>query len=286
MLSFRQLLVLVLGLVVCAAGAARERSPLPTGAQAVLLGEVHDHAEGHALRLQLLAAAVADGWRPALALEQFDREQQAALSAAQKHCGHDIDCLIARAGGDTAWDWVLYRPLLALAQTYELPLLAANLSRADAVRLVREGLAGLPAADDFLRVALAAVPADLQQGQEAAVAAGHCGLLPASLLPRMAMAQIARDVVMAEVLRSQLQSPLRAEQERGVVLIAGNGHVRRDLGVPRWLPASISIGFIEDGADSRRQLRRRHDRVERLSALTRPDPCQALSGTPAGALLK
>ena len=43
---------------------------------------------------------------------------------------------------------------------------------------------------------------------------------------------------------------------RGVVLLAGDGHVRRDIGVPRWLsPAtrarSVSIGLLEDGRSSR-----------------------------------
>ena len=50
-----------------------------------------------------------------------------------------------------------------------------------------------------------------------------------SMWPRMAQAQFARDAVMAEVLRRS------APQGGGVVLLAGNGHVRRDIGVPRWL---------------------------------------------------
>jgi uncharacterized iron-regulated protein len=40
----------------------------------------------------------------------------------------------------------------------------------------------------------------------------------------------------------------------GVVLIAGNDHVRRDIGVPRWLDASLQgrvevVGQVESAAN-------------------------------------
>ena len=40
----------------------------------VLLGEVHDNAAQHALRLQAFEAWLASGARPALVMEQFDRD--------------------------------------------------------------------------------------------------------------------------------------------------------------------------------------------------------------------
>jgi len=48
----------------------------------VLLGEVHDNAEQHALRLRAFEALLATGARPTLALEQFDRQHQAAIDQA------------------------------------------------------------------------------------------------------------------------------------------------------------------------------------------------------------
>ena len=59
--------------------------------------------------------------------------------------------------------------------------------------------------------------------------------------PLMARAQFARDAVMARA--------LAAHAERGVVLLAGNGHVRRDIGVPRWLasPAPRLVGRLSRG---------------------------------------
>jgi hypothetical protein len=43
----------------------------------VLLGEVHDHPQQHALRLDAFRAHLGRGARPALVMEQFDRRRRA-----------------------------------------------------------------------------------------------------------------------------------------------------------------------------------------------------------------
>jgi len=61
------------------------------------------------------------------------------------------------------------------------------------------------------------------------------------------------------------------------VLLAGNGHVRRDLGVPRWLDPDggpgrvVTIGFVEDGDDATPA--GAFDAVVRAAAAERADPC-------------
>ena len=70
---------------------------------------------------------------------------------------------------------------------------------------------------------------------------------------------------------------LEAHAAHGAVLLAGNGHVRRDIGVPRWLNAatrdrSLSIGLLEPGdADAAA-----FDVALTTPAQTRPDPCDAM----------
>jgi uncharacterized iron-regulated protein len=88
-----------------------------------LLGEVHDHPAHHTLRAGLLAKL-----GPAEAyFEQFDRENDAALQAAQAG-GADADAL-ARAGRmEKNWNWPLYRPLVEASLAARLPVRAANLS--------------------------------------------------------------------------------------------------------------------------------------------------------------
>ncbi len=239
-----------------AAQAAPATQAAPAAAPTVLLlGEVHDNPDGHRARLALLRARVDAGWRPAIAMEQFDRERQPDLDRAQQAC-KDAACVIATASpGKASWHWDFYAPVIDLALREHLPLYAANLSRADAGKIVEHG---------YDRP----VPAGVLQPQVDEVRAGHCGMLPDDMLAPMATAQVARDVAMAGV----LAAALAAHPGDGAVLIAGNGHVRRDFAVAYWLRArgiaSESIGFVEDAAEAAH-----FDRAEIVPAFKREDPC-------------
>ncbi|MGL6071672.1 ChaN family lipoprotein [Craterilacuibacter sp.] len=249
-----------------AASIADQASRWMRGQHVVLLGEVHDNAGGHAQRLALLEQALQSGWRPALVMEMFDREQQGELDAARLRCADDTDCIIALVGGK-GWDWAQYRPLLVLAQRYQLPLVAGNLSRSDARKVMKEGYAAALTPGVRARYRLdQLLPADLAAGQQQAVDRGHCGMLPASAMPAMVRAQVARDVVLADA--------LQAHAAQGAVLIAGNGHVRRDLGVPRWLPAKMPlwvVGFVEPGQGTAA-----YDLAVVVAETKREDPCLEL----------
>jgi uncharacterized iron-regulated protein len=91
----------------------------------------------------------------------------------------------------------------------------------------------------------------------------------------MARAQIARDIVLAQAL-----SPYAS---RGVVLIAGNGHVRRDIGAPLWLSTAargslLSVGILErDTDESTNVTSGQFDRVIETRAVSRADPCKDLA---------
>ncbi|HSQ73050.1 MAG TPA: ChaN family lipoprotein [Rubrivivax sp.] len=227
----------------------------------VLLGEVHDNAVQHALRLQAFEALLAGGARPALVMEQFDRERQPVIDALRAQSPpHDADTLIAAAGG-AGWQWQFYQPFVALALQHGLPIVAANVSREDARQVMA---AGLQASGFDANVA-----PDLLQSLAADIEDSHCGLIDDATARRMALAQVARDQAMA--------AAVDRHAERGVLLLAGNGHVRTDAGVPRWLaPATRSkseaIGLLEEGTRERG----RYDRVVLTAAQERTDPCEGM----------
>jgi uncharacterized iron-regulated protein len=240
----------------------------------VLLGEVHDNAAQHRLRLDLLRRAFAAGWRPAIAMEQFDIERQADIDRARRERPRDAQYVIEQATAQGArpgdsWNWAFYRPYVALALEYDVPLLAANLSNADTRRIVRGGLAAGFDAERLAALGLdRAIASDWLQAQEREIDRGHCGALPATLWPRMAQAQFARDAVMADLLRRHAQ--------QGIVLLAGNGHVRRDLGVPRWIDGQQAsrlfvVGLLES-ADTDTPVGA-FDIALRTEVAERPDPC-------------
>jgi uncharacterized iron-regulated protein len=244
----------------------------------VLLGEIHDNAEHHRLQRKLIAALVRDGRRPAIALEQFDREHQPALTAASAERPRDAAHVKHAARfNDKGWQWGFYEPIVALALDHGLALVAANLSRADAGRVLSAGLESL--GTDVVRELGLDQPFESARRErlERVIDAGHCGKLPRTSLARMVEAQRARDAVMAHALATY--------GANGAVLIAGNGHVRRDLGVPYYLErlapgASVStVALIETYPD------RMHaedyadgaipqfDYVWFTSAAEREDPC-------------
>jgi uncharacterized iron-regulated protein len=237
----------------------------------VLLGEVHDNPEQHRLRLAILERAFAAGWRPALLMEQLDRERQQDVERARRERPRDAQHVIDLAAPEGGWRWDSYRPFVALALEHDVPLVAANLSREDARRIAREGLAGVFDAAGLARLGLdRPAPPALQAAQEAEIDAGHCGALPREVWPALARAQLARDAVMAALLREHAP--------RGAVLLAGNGHVRRDLGVPRWLPPAereraLAVGFLEEGGGAPPD--GAFDAVVWTPPAPREDPCAA-----------
>lgn len=248
-------------LAACAAPAPDRLAAYVAERPLVLLGEVHDNAAQHAMRLDALRSLLRGGARPALLFEQFDRERQADIDRARKSAA-DADTLIAAgAPSKSGWDWLYYKPFVELALAHGLPIVAANVSRADARRIIDEGLA----AHGFT----ASVPRDIADAQTASVVAGHCGQLSEQAARRLTAAQIARDQWMARLVGEHAA--------RGAVLLAGNGHVRTDVGVPRWLAPelrerTISIGLLEAGdADGGA-----FDRVVATPRQQRADPCAGL----------
>lgn len=240
-----------------------------------LLGELHDSPHAHRARFRDLEQRVTAGWRPTLVMEQFDREQQPDLDAALARCA-DPQCVV-RAVGGPGWDWALLTPVLALAQQHRLPVVAGNVSRADASRVVREGLSAVLSPALMQRFGLpGSLTPTVQAALEKAVDDGHCGQLPAAWVSRMAMAQVARDVWLAQL--------VQAHAAQGVVLLAGNGHVRHDLGVPHWLrqiglTGVWSVGYEEpEAGDQAPQppAAKRYDQLRSVPPHPRADPCANL----------
>lgn len=241
-----------------------------------LLGEVHDNAGGHQLRLRAFDALLARGARPALVMEQFDLGEQAAIDAATKTsppptAAELVAAVRAAKTGDTAaappqaaWHWPFYEPFIERALRHGLPIVAANVGRDEARRIIREGLAA--------RGYDPAVPDDILAGQAAAIEASHCGQVDAPAARRLALAQVARDQQMARA--------VSAHADRGAILLAGNGHVRNDLGVPRWLDdatrrRTLTVGVLEAG-DAKPPF----DTYVTVAPQPRRDPCASMGPKP------
>lgn len=256
----------------CAAflAAACASQPSSTAAPTVwLMGEVHDNPDAHQARYDMIAAKVKAGWRPAIAMEQFDREHQGLLRNAQDEC-KTAACITSKPWVEP-WQWELYQPLIQLALDYQLPLLAANVSRQDANKIVKGGYEAALDPDTIAQYELnEPLPQRLAEEHRRNIVEGHCNMLPVSVAEKMIPAQVARDVWMAKVVEQQAEF-------RDVILIAGNGHVQKDVGVIQWLPVTLKQnttvhGFIENPQG---ETAAEFDVAHRVPEFKREDPCEA-----------
>jgi uncharacterized iron-regulated protein len=141
-------------------------------------------------------------------------------------------------------DFALYRPIFQEALASRLPLVAANLSRAAAREMMKKGLEALPEdVRGWMARAPEPTPAELEQLRRE-MAREHCGELPEALLRPLVQAQRARDAQLAA-------RTAAAAGDRGALLVAGDGHARRDRGVPAWLSREapgrtvVAVGHLE-----------------------------------------
>lgn len=197
-------------------------------ARFVLAGERHDNPDHHVVQATVLQAMIDAGRKPAVVFEMIDEDQAPALAEALAGGSADPAAL----GPAVRWEergwpaWSMYQVIAEAALPAGLPLATGNLSKAAVKALAFEGWDALPAAQRERLKVEAALPESVAAAHRKAVVEGHCGMLPESAAGPMARVQAAKDSVMAAALLDGGGST------DGAVLIAGNGHVRADVGVP------------------------------------------------------
>ncbi len=188
----------------------------------LLLGEKHDNPDHHALQLLLLEHVIGQGRANSIAFEMMDSDAQELLDNISQQKLATLSDLKTYLGWDEeAWDWEFYGPLVQTVYAADVPLTAANITNATMGRVYSEET---PAA--IARV----FDADTMQQLNQDIDESHCGLLPKSQFPSMVRVQQTRDYTMAN-------SMAIPETGKTTLLIAGNYHVRHDLGVPNYLLA-------------------------------------------------
>ena len=207
----------------------------------VLLGEKHDNPDHHRLQAWMVREIIAAGRRPAVAFEMFRADQAEAIARHLSTAPGDArglgDALDWRRSGWPAWS--MYEPIAEAALRAGLPLVAANLPSVMTAALRRGGASALDPATTARLGLDRPLPDDVRRRIAADIVDGHCGQLPESAVDGFVLVQRARDAHMAAALRDAGGD--------GAILIAGAGHVRRDVGVPRSLPEDqvASVAWLE-----------------------------------------
>ena len=234
----------------------------------VIVGEIHDNPMHHAAQAEVVTriapkALVFEMLTPeqAKAITPDNRDDQAQLSA-------DLDW------ENSGWpDFSMYYPIFTAAP--EARIYGAQVPR-DVARAAFENGIFEGFSDDPDAYGLTNPLSEAQQtNREAMQMAAHCDALPPEMLPGMVSIQRLRDAELAH-------GVAQAMQDTGgpVVLITGNGHARKDWGVPYYLNRVAPdlqvhvIGQTEDDAP----LEGGFDEMRSAPAVEREDPCAAFTG--------
>lgn len=254
-------------------GEIMERTALiaqMTQARFILLGELHDNPHHHQRRGELIAALRAR--QPVVVAEHLEFGRTVAVE------GELLPALEAAGFDARGWRWPIPEPLFAQVRAAGIALRGGNITKAVARQLVREGEGAMPAA--FSPVVLRTpMPAQGAARLDEDLLRSHCGKLDAAMVPGLRLAQRGRDTAMFTAL---------AGVDGVAVLVAGNGHVRRDYGVPVLLRAHLPeagvavVGFAEDTpelAQKLPELRELYDFLWVTPAVERKDPCAGFGKT-------
>jgi uncharacterized iron-regulated protein len=246
-------LILVAALVGCAApsgGSAATSNATASliqtllPADAILLGEQHDNTDHQRVHREVVEALVARGELAALVLEMAmqgnttqgwrSEDTKARVARGKPNPTNSTtppnlsepDVRSALNWDDRAWPWAAYKPAIMAAVRAGVPVIGANLPRSQMRDTMRDASFDTRLSGPSLKA------------QQQLIRSSHCDLLPESQVTPMTRIQIARDVGIAGVVISASQPG------KTVVLLAGSGHVDRQLGVPQHLPASLNVKAV------------------------------------------
>lgn len=235
------------------ATAARVDALLPT--DALLIGEQHDAAAHQQIEQQVVAHLAGRGLLAALAIEMADA---GASTAKLKPTATEQQAQIALKWNDKGWPWAVYGPAVMTAVRAGVPVLGANLPMSQ----MRTSM-GDAKLDNQL-------PGPALKAQQQLIRIGHCNLLPESQITPMTRIQIAKDRAMAQTIEDV------ALPGKVVVLLAGNGHVNRQLGVPQHLPATLHAKAVHLRAGNTTDQDSAFDSTWPTPALPEKDYCEGL----------
>lgn len=250
----------------------------------VLVGEFHDNPDDHRLQAWIVSKLKPE----AVVFEMLDVDQKPGVDAFQGKGDWKPEAMGAALDWEKrGWPaWSIYQPIAEAAKEAGATLVAGNAERAKARAIVKGGLASLDASEVTALGLDRPLPEAADDALRAEIATSHCDMLPEDLLPGMALAQRLRDATMARELSTATAQGTRA------VLITGNGHARRDRGVPHALIdqgakaediASVLLIEVDPEATVPSDLvpldaegKPAADIVWFTPSVSRPDPCEEM----------
>ena len=242
----------------------------------LIIGELHDNPYHHRLQGEIIAKIAQKKRLGAVLFEQLDARQEPQLKGLTSGDLNRLPSLIQ--WDQSGWhDFELYRPVFAAALEAGVPILAANFPQEKTREIYQRGLEALFSAEDLKASGLkTAFSGEILAALRDDIYEGHCRMMPRDHTDKMIPIQRARDAHMALALR-------KAPQSKIAVYIVGNGHARKDFGIPWYLGQMnprlkvVSIGLLEESASDPNPTPQVYDFTLLTPAATRQDPCEELA---------
>lgn len=255
----------VISLALCLWGGALQASETLSfqglSIDVVIVGEVHDNPAHHTRQADILAELAPT----AIVFEMLTPEEASLLAATERSPE-------AMATATNGFHWSNIADYAGVLAASEGVIVGAALPRGDVRQAFSDGAATVfgSGAEGFgLTTPL---PQEQFNTRKQLQFDAHCNAMPLEMMGGMVEAQRLRDAAFARTVLDALRmhgSP--------VALITGNGHARKDWGVPAFLTLAapdvsvITVGQSEGGVPPQGGF----DAVFDAPVIDRPDPCAA-----------
>ncbi len=238
------------------------------GPRLLILGEMHDNPTHHILRAELLRSIFVHRpgqsppvKAPAIIFEHIRADQQQAVDSVAAGAGSQpLPAVVTQLFASLSWnksgwpDQKIFEPLFSMVLEAHLPIFAGDPPSAVVKKISIDGLDALPMAERTRFQTSEPLSPALQDALLTELEESHCGLMAKERFANMAIAQRYRDSRLALALSTA------GTKTGSAVLLAGNGHARKDRGVPRFFgrqglrgrPTSVMLIEVEDGREDPR----------------------------------
>lgn len=243
-------------------------------ANVILLGEQHDNPIHHDIQRDVLETLGQQGRLKSVIFEQIDWENQGVLSQLNSE---NLGKLEKKLEWEkSGWpDYDLYEPLIETAVKYRARVVAGGLPKNRVEAIYKYGFEGSFSAAEIERIKIRLPVDDSTKALiQREIYEGHCRMIPEDQTEKMVPIQRARD---AALIKGYIKE---ADQTGTVVFILGNGHARKDFGVPYLLNQIDptlkiwSAGMQEQGSEPFPP--GAFDKVWITEKADREDPCQQM----------
>ena len=205
--------------------------------QFILLGETHTNPDHHIGQANIIEKWLSSKQSTALVFEMLAYEDW----DQPLHPDYSLEELHQKLEEvSSQWEWEIYKPILEVQIKHQLPMVGANLTRAQLDQYSADKKCQLSRQGTSLEFC-DSMTEDQKNTIKQLIFDAHCGYLPLEHTAVLLKAQMAKDASFAVSLANMGDT-------HKVVLIAGAVHIRKDIGVPVHLQRlgkqSVSIAFI------------------------------------------